>query len=247
MPELAPGAWALLVLGALLVGMSKTGVPGLGILVVTIAAHALGGNVQASAGIVLPLLCVADLVGVVIYRRHAEARALWSLVPWVLAGMALGAAALAVDTAVLRRVVAAVILLMVALQLLRARLPAPGARAAAGYGIAAGFATTVANAAGPVMNLYLLARRMPKEAVLATGAWFFLVINLAKLPVYACQPLWGGPAMITPASLLIDLCLVPAVLAGAGIGRLIAARIPQAWFERSVLALAALGAIVLAW
>ena len=247
MPDLAPAAWALLVCAALLIGMSKTGVPGLGILVVTMAAHALGGDVQGSAGVVLPLLCVADLFGVWMYRRHAEAGALWSLAPWVLVGMAAGAAALVVDTAILRRVVGGVILAMVALQLLRRWLPAPGPRSAAGYGAAAGFATTIANAAGPVMNLYLMARRMPKEAVLATGAWFFLVINLAKLPVYAAQPLWGGPAMISAHSLLLDLCLVPAVAAGAGLGRLIAARISQTWFERSVLALAAAGAIVLLW
>ena len=53
---------------------------------------------------------------------------------------------------------------------------------AAGYGASAGFATTVANAAGPVMNLYLLARRLPKHEFVATGAWFFFAVNLSSSP-----------------------------------------------------------------
>ncbi len=95
----------------------------------------------------------------------------------------------------------------------------------------AGFATTLANAAGPVMNLYLLARRLPKQQFIATGAWFFLVINLSKLPIYA------GHGLIHTRSLLFDLVLVPPVLLGAAIGRRVAARLPQQTFELLVLAL----------
>ena len=99
----------------------------------------------------------------------------------------------------------------------------------------AGFATTLANAAGPVMNLYLLARRLPKQQFIATGAWFFLVINLSKLPIYA------GHGLIHTRSLLFDLVLVPPVLLGAAIGRRVAARLPQQTFELLVLALTARG------
>ena len=78
----------------------------------------------------------------------------------------------------------------------------------AGYGASAGFATTVANAAGPVMNLYLLARRLPKHEFVATGAWFFFVVNLVKLPIYA------GHGLIDRRSLLFDLALAPSVVGG---------------------------------
>ena len=103
----------------------------------------------------------------------------------------------------------------------------------------AGFATTLANAAGPVMNLYLLARRLPKQQFIATGAWFFLVINLSKLPIYA------GHGLIHTRSLLFDLVLVPPVLLGAAIGRRVAARLPQHTFELLVLALSAAAAALL--
>jgi uncharacterized membrane protein YfcA len=92
---------------------------------------------------------------------------------------------------------------------------------------------------GPVMNMYLLAKRLPKDEFIATGAWFFLVINLTKVPVYAAQGLIGA------RSLTFDLLLLPCVVAGSMVGRRVFARIPQRAFEIVVLALTSLAAIAL--
>jgi hypothetical protein len=116
---------------------------------------------------------------------------------------------------------------------------ADGVVQAAGYGVVAGFATMLANAAGPVMNAYLLAKRLPKEEFIATGAWFFLIINLSKVPVYA------GRGLMSAHSLLFDLLLAPAVVVGALCGRQIFARIPQRAFERIVLLLTGAAAVLL--
>ena len=257
-PELAPWQWLLGAGCALGVGLAKTGVPGLGIFVVPLMVLAVG-DARQSAGWLLPLLCVADVFAVVAYRRHAEARRLFSLVPWVLAGMVAGALALRGPEAVLRRVVGGIVLAMVVLRVARTRrrAGAPASEAAggqapsevepppasvlqsAGYGVVAGFATTLANAAGPVMNLYLLARRLPKQQFIATGAWFFLVINLCKVPLYTAH------GLIHARSLLFDLVLLPAVIVGARCGRWVAARLPQRTFESLVLALTAAAAALL--
>jgi uncharacterized membrane protein YfcA len=246
-PDLALWQWLLGAACALGVGMAKTGVPGLGIFVVPMMVLAVG-DARQSAGWLLPLLCVADVVAVVAYRRHAEARQLFSLIPWVLVGMAAGALALGGPESVLRRVVGGIVLAMVVLRIARGRAaaaddagppPAAGLLPSIGYGAVAGFATTLANAAGPVMNLYLLARRLPKQQFIATGAWFFLVINLSKLPIYASHGLIHG------RSLLFDLVLVPPVLLGAAIGRRVAAHLPQRAFERLVLVLTAAAAALL--
>jgi uncharacterized membrane protein YfcA len=203
------------------------------------------GDARHAAGWLLPLLCLADLFAIGTYRRHAQAGRLFGLLPWVLAGIALGALTLAAPERSLRLLVAAIVAFMIALRWLRGRRPAAvddGARAvaavppdrwwqAAGYGAAAGFATTVANAAGPVMNLYLLARRLPKQEFVATGAWFFFAVNLIKLPIYAAHGLIGR------RSLLFDLALAPAVVAGALAGRALLSRLPQAAFDRLVMAL----------
>src|SRR5207244_220727 len=121
--------------------------------------------------------------------RHAESKQLFALAPSVLVGMAIGALALGRDEHLVRRIVGIIVATMIATLIWRKRRPdaaiPTGWSHSARYGIAAGFATMVANAAGPVMNVYLLSKRLPKEQFIATGAWFFLVINLSKLPVYA--------------------------------------------------------------
>jgi uncharacterized membrane protein YfcA len=249
-PQLAPWQWLVGVGCAVGVGLAKTGVPGMGIFVVPLMVLTVG-DARQSAGWLLPLLCVADVFAVVAWRRHAETRRLFSLVPWVLVGMIAGALALGGPEALVRRLVGAIVLLMVILRVVRGQggaavagasgdpppeAPRPSVLQPAAYGIAAGLATTVANAAGPVMNLYLLSRRLPKEQFIATGAWFFLVINLSKLPLYAHYGLIHG------RSLLFDLVLVPPVLAGAAVGRRLATRIPQRAFERLVLVLTAAAA-----
>jgi len=110
---------------------------------------------------------------------------------------------------------------------------------AALYGICAGFATTIANAAGPVMNLYLLSRKLPKEKFVATGAWFFFVVNLTKFPVYG----WYG--LFSRTSLTFDLLMVPVVLAGALGGQWLIRNMPQRVFEVLVIGLTAISCVFL--
>ena len=232
-----------LVLGAVcafFVGVAKTGVPGLGILVVPLMVLAVG-DARQSAGWLLPVLCTADVFAVIYWRRHAAAWRLFSLAPWVLGGMAMGAVALGLGERVLRILVAAIVLAMLGVYLRRRAQPENSHIPAhpVPYGVTAGFATTVANAASPVMNLYLLSKRLPKEEFIATGAWFFFVINLAKVPIYA----WHG--LFSTHSLAFNALMVPAVVAGAVTGRRLVDHIPQRLFEILVVALTAVSTLLL--
>jgi len=248
-----PGRFALAALAGLLIGVAKTGVPGFGILAVPVMVLAVG-DARRSAGCLLPLLCLADLFAIAAYRRHAHARRLLGLLPWVLGGIAAGAITLAAPERTLRLLVAAIVVAMIVLRWWRGRgtaglgavpasATAPAARdrwwQAAGYGVTAGFATTVANAAGPVMSLYLLARRLPKSEFVATGAWFFFFVNLIKLPIYR------GHGLIDRQSLLLDLALAPAVIVGALLGRAVLLRMPQSIFDRLVMTLTIAAAVLL--
>jgi hypothetical protein len=243
-----PARFVLAALAGLLTGVAKTGLPGFGILAVPLMVLAVG-DARHSAGWLLPLLCLADLFAIATYRRHAQARHLFGLLPWVLAGIALGALALAGPERHLRSLVAGIVIFMAGLRWVRGRraapadgdAPAPRDRwwQAAGYGASAGFATAVANAAGPVMNLYLLARRLPKDDFVATGAWFFFVVNLVKVPIYV------GHGLIDRRSLLFDLALAPSVVVGALLGRVVLRRLPQAAFDRLVMALTVCAAALL--
>ena len=204
-------------------------------------------DVRTRAAVLLPLLCLADIFSLILWRRHADRHKLMELAPWVIGGMLLALLVLGLPIKILTGLVGGIVVLMVAMQIrrrLRGDLPAPHSKiSVAGHGLLAGLATTAANAAGPVMNLYLLGRRLPKEEFIATGAWFFFVINLVKIPIYAAMPLVGNPAMFTGRGLLITACLAPVTAIGALAGGAIGRRIPQASFDWTVLALALAGGL----
>jgi uncharacterized membrane protein YfcA len=222
-----------------MVGMAKTGMPGLGILAVPMMVLTVG-DARLAAGWSLPILCCADLFAVYYWRKHAAAGRLFSLMPWVMAGVVAGAITLSLPEKQLRPMVGIIILIMLCLYLWRRyRADTIPAAHPLPYGIAAGFSTTVANAAGPVMSLYLLSMRLPKEDFVATGAWFFFFINLVKVPIYAYQ------GMFSEQSLWFGVCVSPAVLVGALAGRWLISRIPAAVFEWSVIVLTAVSTILL--
>lgn len=245
MTELAVGGWVLLVIAALIVGLSKAALPSASTLAVAIFAAILPA--KQSTATLLVLLIVGDVFALWAYRRHADWRALGRLVPAVAAGLVLGAIFLVLaDDAWVRRTIGVILLILIAVTLWRryARRgePAPaGARwpAATAYGSLGGFTTMVANAGGPVMSMYFLASGFRVRAFLGTAAWFFALVNLTKLPIMF------GLGLITPGTLLMDLLLVPAVLVGAFGGRVIAGRINQTWFERIVIVLTIVGALYL--
>jgi hypothetical protein len=198
MAGIAPWQWLLGVVCAFFIGVAKTGVPGIGILVIPLMVLAVG-DARQTAGWLLPILCVADVFAVIYWRGHAAVWRLFSLAPWVLAGIGGGALALGLSERLLRPLVGVIVLGMLGAHLWRRFRPGePAADTAhsALYGITAGFATTVANAAGPVMNLYLLAKRLPKEEFIATGAWFFFVVNLAKVPIYWWHGLFSARSLL---------------------------------------------------
>ncbi len=246
--ELTLGAWAWLAVAGVLVGVAKTAINGVGAIAVVIFAAVLPA--RESTGALLPLLLCGDLIAVAWYRRHAEWSTIWRLLPGVLPGLLLGAWFLSVvDDTVMRRTIAIILLVMCALQLWQlshgggptATGPArrPHGVTTLGTGAAAGFATMTANAAGPVTTVYLIRSGLPMVQMVGTGAWFYLVVNLAKVPFSA------GLGVITPTSLVRDALLVPALLLGAGLGILLLRRLRQRQFEVAALGFSAVAALLL--
>lgn len=239
--NLEPWQWVLAVIGALIAGLSKTGIAGLGILVVSVFALVIPSTKQ-STGIVLPLLIFGDMVAVISYRRHTKWSHLWRLFPWTAAGVLAGYLALGrMDDHQARIVVGLIVCAMVALHLIRRQkakvveheAEEQGLWFAALIGVLAGFTTMVANAAGPLMAIYLLAMRLPKMEYVGTGAVFFMLLNWFKFPFMVHR------GMITVPTLEFNAWLAPAVLVGALFGRWLLPRIDQKLFEFIALALSA--------
>ncbi|HWA25991.1 MAG TPA: sulfite exporter TauE/SafE family protein [Lacunisphaera sp.] len=239
-----PWQWALLYGAAVISGFSKTGIPGISILAVGVYANVLPARV--ATGVVLPMLIFADIFAYFVYRKNLEWRRVGRLLPWALAGLVLGWAALGhVDDRQAARLVGVIIAAMLGLHLAR-RWKSPDDAAAHAppwfgplMGLLAGVTTMVANAAGPVMTLYLLAMRLPKLEFLGTGAAFFLLINWIKVPFIAQL------GLINASSLTLNLWLLPAVALGALLGRPIVERVNQQAFENAALALTAAAAVKL--
>lgn len=249
LPDLTADAWLWLAGAAFLVGFAKTAIGGVAALAVVIFASVLPA--RESTGALLPLLLCGDLVAVTYYRRHADWGTLLRLVPGVLPGLVLGAVFIrAVDNGVMVRSIGVILLVMTGLHLWqrRARRTGPLELVAAGHphtlvtllvGVAAGCATMTANAAGAVMTIYLIMAGLRKLELLGTGAWFFLAVNLAKVPFSA------GLSLISTDSLVTDALLVPVMLAGAAVGAGVIHRVSQRGFELAALALTALSSVLL--
>lgn len=243
MNDLAPWGWILLAIAGVVVGVSKTALPGATTVSVAIFAAILPA--RSSTGALLLLLIVGDIFALLTYRRHAHWPTLLRLAPAVVAGIGLGAVFLAfASNTVVRPVIGVILLIMVAVTIWRRRAASATEHSSnlattLGYGALGGFTTMVANAGGPVMSMYFLAMRTPVKVFLGTAAWFFAIVNLVKLPVLI------GLGLITLPELLMDAVLVPLVIVGALFGRWLIPRIHQALFEQIVLILTVLGAVYL--
>jgi len=241
-----PWHWAVLAAGAALVGLSKSGIPGIGILAVAVFQWVIPP--KEATGLVLPLLIVGDIAAVATYREHTQWRHVLRLFPWTAAGVVLGFLVFRrIDDRAASVLIGAILLAMLGLHLWRKwragaerlehGIEAHGAWFAPLIGIGAGFTTLIANAAGPLMVLYLLAMGLPKMKFLGTNAVFFFALNLFKVPFMA------QAGAITMPSLEVNLWLAPAVLAGSWLGRVVAGRVSQRLFEGIALALTLVSAV----
>ncbi|GAB4187231.1 MAG: hypothetical protein Kow00105_01840 [Phycisphaeraceae bacterium] len=195
-PADTPTWWYVLALGlgVLVIGIAKAGFGGgIGILAVPLVANALPA--ERAIGVMLPILIFADLFSVYSHRRAVSWHHLRPLLVGALLGVALGTVVLwsFQDTGrltwALNLMVGGVCVLLVALQLFRLagghvpRIP-PGSVGGCLSGTLAGVVSTIAHAAGPVVNLYLLEQQLNKARLVATMVVFFLVLNCMKLPTY---------------------------------------------------------------
>ena len=232
--------WALAAVAALIVGISKAGIGGLGMLAVMIFAIIMPA--KQATGMVLPLLCFGDVVAAAVYGKHAKWPHLWRLFPWTAAGVVLGYFALdRVDEQQARLLIGGIVLGLVLMHVVRRRYYGHEAEHGAWFpptiGVLAGFTTLVANAAGPLMVVYMLAMRLPKMDFVGTGAVFFLILNLFKVPFMVHL------GLINAESFSINLWLAPLVLAGAWFGRKLVLKIDQRAFENIALALSLLAGL----
>lgn len=244
MIDLDLAGWIVVSLAAVMVGIAKTGIPGVGILAVPLMAIVLPE--KRSTGVLLGILILADVFAVIYHRHNARWRHVLRLLPATFAGIVTGYLIMGrISNAQLKPIIGAIVLVMLGLSYWRSRRPAAELQVpthwgfAAVLGFAAGVTTMMANAAGPVMIIYLVAMRLPKVAFVGTSAWFFFIVNWTKVPFS------GSLGLMNAESIKLNLMMVPCIAVGAFLGVVALKRIPERAFAVVVQLLAAAAAIKL--
>ena len=230
----------LILVVALLIGMAKTGVHGAGMMSVPILAKVFGG--QLSSGIMLPILVLADVLGVWYYHRHASWDHLKILFPWAALGVILGTITGAyINDHIFKIIMAGTIVtsvvIMVWLESHKEEVPHKRWFGVA-TGVAGGFTSMVGNLANSVMAVYLLSIRLPKNSFIGTTAWFFLVVNWFKVPFHVF--VWQT---ITINTILLSLITLPAILLGAYLGIVIVKKLSEKIYRWFIIAMTLVAAV----
>lgn len=250
--ELTLLQWSLAILCAIMIGMGKTGVGGIGTLVVPIMAFIFGG--KPSAGLVLPMLVMADVFSVAYYHRSADWKIILKILPWAFAGIIVGLiVGNHISSHQFKQLIGILVIISLVVMLWLEYRKKRTLKAnkeilphkpwiAIPFGIMGGFSTMIGNAAGPIMSVYLLSKNMPKKTFIGTAAWFFLIVNVFKMPLQ----IWGWHT-ITLKTLIFNLMLLPAIATGAFLGIIIVHRIPEKgyrWFIFVATIVSALALII---
>jgi uncharacterized membrane protein YfcA len=241
--EISTTSWILANLGIFILGISKSGLKGIGIVIVTLMALAFGAKV--STGLIVPLLVVGDIFAAAYYRRHVEWKYMWRFLPWIVVGLLIGTAiGKDLPEALFKWCMAAIILLSVGLMWwwdLRKSKKVPTHWTFGGVmGIVAGTTSMIGNLAGVFSNIFFLAMRLPKNAFIGTAAWVFLVVDIVKLPFHIF--IWET---ISWDTLVINAKLLPALFIGLLSGVRIVRAIADTHYRKMILILTAFGALML--
>jgi len=236
--------WILVMLCAMLVGISKSGVAGAGIVVIPVLAGIFGG--RPSTGFLLPMLVMADIMAVWYYNRHAQWSYLLRLFPWTVAGIGIGLwVGDVVDDRAFKQLIGVIIFVCLALMvwqdIKKKRISVPDTWWFSGMtGLAGGFATMIGNAAGPLMAVYLLSIHLPKNHYIGTAAWFFLLINVFKLPLHYF--IWET---IMPSTLLANVAMLPMIAVGAGAGIWVVQKFPERAYRIFIIVTTGISSLIM--
>ncbi|MFP2997148.1 sulfite exporter TauE/SafE family protein [Spongiivirga sp. MCCC 1A20706] len=241
--DISDTAWAAAVIASIILGISKSGIKGIAVIIVTLMAISFGA--KRSTGLIVPLLIVGDIFAVVYYNRHTQWSILKRFLPWMMFGVIVGVlVGKDIPEALFKKLMAIVILLSVIMmywwdQRKSKKVPTHPTFAAF-MGTMAGVTTMIGNLAGAFSNIFFLAMRLPKNEFIGTAAWLFFFINLFKLPFHIF--VWKT---ITIESMIVNMKLIVPVVIGLVLGVRLVKKIKDHFYRKMILILTALGALIL--
>jgi hypothetical protein len=241
--QLTSISWFFSFLAAFLLGSSKAGIKGIGVVIVTLMAIVFGGKL--STGTLIPMMLFADLLAVIYYHRYTQWKYLIKLMPTMVIGVLIGVwLGNDISDELFTRLMAFLILGIVVFMIIMDRRKStviPKTRLFSNsMGLLSGFTSMIGNLAGSFSNIYFLAMRLPKNEFIGTAAWIFFIINVFKLPFHIF--VWKT---ISVESLAINLTLVPAIIVGFFLGIKIVKLINNEMYRKFIILVTAIGALIL--
>jgi uncharacterized membrane protein YfcA len=233
--------WLLALLGTFLLGMGKSGLKGLGAVIVTLMAIVFGG--KQSTGVLIPMMIAADVFAVIYYHRHTQWYFLKKLLPMMVLGVLLGVWwGGEISEYLFKRIMAVIILISVFAMIWmertqRMKVP-KHAFFSSFMGLLSGITSMIGNLAGAFTSIYLLAVRLPKNEFIGTAAWLFFIINVFKLPFHIFS--WQT---VTAESLKVNLFLSPAIALGFFTGVRLVKLINNDLYRKFILVVTGVGAV----
>lgn len=242
----SPTHWLLFFLCALLIGMSKTGIQNIGTLTVPVFALLFGA--KFSTGIVLMLLCFADLVAVIYYRKSFLWSEIKKLLPMAIIGLLIGLAiGNYVNDKTFKVAIGICLIFGILIMVWLERSTSENQRKltqnkfyAPFFGFLVGISTMIGNAAGPALSVYMLSKKLNKITFAATSAWFIFILNLTKIPLQIF--VWDN---LSWAGIKLDILAIPFILVGGFIGIKIVKFLPEKTFRYLIMSLVLLSSILM--
>ena len=225
---------------AFLIGMSKSGIKGIGVLFVAIIAVVHGA--KNSTGIIMPLLVFGDIFAVIYYKRHTKWIYILKFLPWMVFGVLVAVfIGRDIPESIFKILISIIIISSVFFMWIwdsinPKKIPTNWFFSLV-IGKLAGITTMIGNLAGPFANLYFLALRIPKNEFIGTSAWLFFLINIFKVPFHIFS--WKT---INTESINITLTLMPVVLIGLLVGVKIVEKINNESYRKLILFFTAVSA-----
>ncbi len=235
---------------AVLIGISKTGTPGVGLFACLLMITAFRGHEMFASGATVPLLIIGDVAAVRFYWKDCNLALLKRLWPPVAVGLLLGAAALCLlVNSQFKLVVGILATSILVFEFVRQKMGWTQVSTSLpfrlGCGVLAGATTILGNAAGAVSAAYFSSQGLDKKRFMGTNAVFFFSVNVAKIPLMlAVTQIKHGMGfaadeanVMGQTTFLLTAIFAPGILLGGFIGRKIYRSIPEKIFVPFILTL----------
>lgn len=228
--EFTVAQWITGIICGIITGFSKCGMPGIGILAIPLMAMVFPP--ARSTGLLLPILIAGDVVALITYHRHASISYILKILPSAFIGIIIGFVFIKYfgnNNSLMKILIGCIVIITLLTDFLISYIEKENRTLKLKFpvcflGIAGGFATITANAAGPIFIIYLLKLNLDKETLLGTQGWLFLILNTGKIPF---QWIAGN---ISFHSLIYNLILIPSVILGAFAGKKFVSVISKRYF-----------------